>query len=435
MPSDPLILISADCHAGPPVAQFRPYLDPGLEDEFDAFLVAREAWRTEQNRSMGLKDDGELVHALFGEDMVDSYEGQEAVGVGGCTGVWDSDRRILELEQEGIVAEVIFPDFQNSNEPPWGAAFPFPDTSSALRLAGARAYNRWLTDFCSLLPGRRAGLAVVQPLDVEAAVAEVHWARSAGLAGIMLPTGDTELPSYFDPRYDPLWAACVDAGFPVTVHSGGTPWQGHGLAAMWSTKMEFLWWCRRPLWQFIFGAVFERFPSLELAFTEQGADWIPSTLERLDEQYRSPFERAITEVLTKSPSQYWADNCHVGASFISRGEALIRDQIGVGRIMWGSDYPHIEGTWPRTGQALRDALTGCTEAEVRAMTGETAARVYHLDLDRLAPLARRIGPSVDDIVTPEASPAVVYDPVDYAMGRVSTKETTRRLLAAMAPPA
>jgi predicted TIM-barrel fold metal-dependent hydrolase len=427
-------LVSADCHAGPPVADFGPYVDPDHREEFGRFLAARAEWRAEQNRSMGLKEDGELVHALFGEDMVDSYEGQEAVTLGGCTGVFDSDRRTAELEQEGIVAEVIFPDFQNSNEPPWGAAFPFPGATPELRLAGARAYNRWLADFCSLLPGRRAGLAIIQPYDLDDAVADVRWAREAGLSGVMLPTGDAELPPYHDPRYGPLWAACADQDLTLTVHSGGTPWEGYGGAAMWSSKIEFLWWCRRPLWQIIFGGVFEDYPSLRLAFTEQGADWIPSTLSRLDEQYRSPFERGIRERLSKSPSEYWASNCYVGASFMSRGECDIRDQIGVGRIMWGSDYPHIEGTWPHSIETLRDAVVGCTEAEVRAMVGQTAAAVYGFDLDRLAEVADRIGPPVDQVVSPFSPPAVVYDPVDYAMGRVSTKETARRILAAMAPP-
>ena len=192
-------------------------------------------------------------------------------------------------------------------------------------------------------------MAIVQPHDIDVAVREVDWVRQAGLASVMLPTGDFDLPSYSDRRFDPLWAACVDTGLPVTFHSGGTPWEGDSPQAMWVTKVEFMWWARRPLWQLIFGGVFERFPDLRVAFTEQGADWIPSMLERLDAQYHSPFERGIEEhLLRRSPSGYWANNCYVGASFMSRGECAIRDEIGVGRIMWGADYPHIEGTWPHS---------------------------------------------------------------------------------------
>src|SRR3954465_10044412 len=195
-----LILISADGHAGPPIAEFRPYVDAGLRDEFEDFLVAREAWRAERNRSMGLNEGDELVHALFGEQMVQLYTNQDAVSSGGCTGSSASDRRNAELEKEGIVAEVLFADFQNSNEPPWGAAFPFPGTNARLRHAGAQIFNRWLADFCAPLPGcgarRRGGGpggAGVQPLDIGVAVDEVLWVREAALASVMLPTGDNEL--------------------------------------------------------------------------------------------------------------------------------------------------------------------------------------------------------------------------------------------------
>jgi predicted TIM-barrel fold metal-dependent hydrolase len=428
-----LVLISADGHAGPPIAQYRPYVDPEFVDEFDRFVHAREEWRRSRNTSMGLNPDGELVDALFGEEMVELYGGQEAVSSGGRTGVYDSDRRNAELEREGIVAEILFADFQNSNEPPWGAAFPFPDTNAQLRLAGARTFNRWLADFCSLLPGRRGGVALVPPHDIDVAVAEVGWVERAGLASVMLPTGDFELPSYHHRRYDPLWAACVDHNLPITFHSGGTPWEGYGHHAMWVTKMEFMWWARRPLWQMVFGGVFERFPDLKVVFTEQGADWIPSMLDRMDEQYNSPFERGITDVLRKSPSGYWASNCYVGASFMSRGECAVRDRIGVDRILWGADFPHIEGTWPHTLDAMRDAFNGCTRDEVRAMTSTNAAEVYGFDLDRLRPIAEKVSPLLDDIVTEPTDPVVTYDPVDYALGKVSGMETGRRLMSTIVP--
>jgi predicted TIM-barrel fold metal-dependent hydrolase len=429
--SEHLVLISADGHAGPPFTTYAEYVDPELRDEFARFVGQREAWRAERNRSMGLPEDDELVHALFGAEMVELYTAQEAVSSGGCSGVFDSARRATELEKEGIVGEVLFADFQNSNEPPWGAAFPYPDTTPGERRAGALAFDRWLAEFCAELPGRRAGVGIVQPHDIDLAVRDVHTIAASGLASVMLPTGANDLPPYQDPRYDPLWRACVDDGLPVTFHSGGIPWQGYGPEAMWVSKFELMWWARRPLWQLIFGGVFERHPELRVVFTEQGADWIPSTLQRLDEQYHSPFERDITEKLRKTPTGYWRSNCYVGASFMSRAECDIRDEIGVDRIMWGADYPHIEGTWPHSLDALREACAGCTAEELRMMGGETAADVYGFDLDALRPVAERVGPRVDELVTPASPPAATYSPVDYALGKVSGKETGRRLFTSM----
>ncbi len=431
--NDRLTIISADGHAGPPIADYAPYVDPEWRDEFARFVDERETWRANRNIAMGLAPGAELVDALFGEAMVAMYDAQEAVASGGRRGVYDSDRRNQELEREGIVAEVLFGDFQNSNEPPWGAAFPYPGTSPVLRVAGARAFNRWLADFCSQLPGRRAGVAIVQPHDMDAAVREVQWIREAGLASVMLPTGDFDLRSYSDPKFDPLWAACVDQGLPVTFHSGGTPWEGDTSEAMWVTKVEFMWWARRPLWQLIFGGVFERFPGLRVAFTEQGADWIPSLLDRFEGQYASPFERGITEKLRRSPRGYWAHNCYVGASFMSRGECDVREQIGVDRIMWGADFPHIEGTWPRTLDAMRDAFNGCTLDEVTLMTSRTTAEVYGFDLPKLTELGAKIGPLVTDVVTAYTPPVATYEAVDYALGNVSGLESARRLMATYAP--
>jgi hypothetical protein len=200
---------------------------------------------------------------------------------------------------------------------------------------------------------------------------------------------------------------------------------------MWVSKFELMWWARRPLWQMIFGGVFERFPRLRVAFTEQGADWIPSMLERLDAQYGSPFERGITELLTKTPTGYWRSSCYVGASFMSRAECEIRHEIGVDRIMWGADYPHIEGTWPHSLAALREACAGCSADEIRMMVGTTAADVYGFDLDALQAVADRVGPRVDELVTPPSAPPATYSAVDYALGNVSGKETGRRLFASM----
>jgi hypothetical protein len=190
-------------------------------------------------------------------------------------------------------------------------------------------------------------------------------------------------------------------------------------------------WARRPLWELIRGGVFERFPDLRVAFTEQGADWIPSMLGRLDERYHSPFVRGITDHLSLSPSGYWARNCFVGASFMSRAECAMHDWIGIDRIRWGADYPRIEGTWPHSQAALLKACNGCTAEEIRLMASETAAKVYGFDLAALRPHADRVGPEFDSLVTPPVPAPVTYPEVDYALGKVSGMESGRRLMASM----
>jgi hypothetical protein len=99
--------------------------------------------------------------------------------------------------------------------------------------------------------------------------------------------------------------------------------------------------------------------------------------------------------------------------------------------MWGADYPHIEGTWPHSLDALRDACNGCTAEEIRLMTSTTVADVYGFDLDALRPHAERVGPELDSLVTPETPAPVTYPEVDYALGKVSGMESGRRLMGAM----
>src|SRR5262249_55150993 len=142
------------------------------------------------------------------------------------------------------------------------------------------------------------------------------------------------------------------------------------------TLAETDFFSRRTLWFLIFAGVFERFPRLNLAVTEQRAHWVPSLLADLDSIYRWPRSSRLREQLPRLPSEYFATNCYVGASFFSRPECSMRDRTGVDRIMWGSDYPHTEGTWPWTGESLRWTFEGVDEDELRQMLGGNAIACY-----------------------------------------------------------
>jgi predicted TIM-barrel fold metal-dependent hydrolase len=103
--------------------------------------------------------------------------------------------------------------------------------------------------------------------------------------------------------------------------------------------------------------------------------------------------------LKMKPSEYFHRNVFLGASCMPRREAELRHQIGVPNIMWGSDYPHPEGTWPHTREQMRETFTGLPEGELRAMLGGNAVRVYGFDAEALARVARRIGPRLEDFAS------------------------------------
>jgi hypothetical protein len=151
---------------------------------------------------------------------------------------------------------------------------------------------------------------------------------------------------------------------------------------------------RRPMWQMMLGGVFDRHPNLKYVPTEIRMDWIPATLRHLDEIYDK--NRADLPAKRK-PSEYWRSNCLVGASFIHKAEVEMRHEIGVETIAFGRDYPHPESTWPHTREWLRDAFDGVPDDELRLMLGENAIRFFGLDRERLAEIARRIGPTIEEI--------------------------------------
>jgi predicted TIM-barrel fold metal-dependent hydrolase len=383
---DRYTVISADGHGGGAIADYRPYLPASVLDRFDA-------WR-----------------ATFANPD-DDLEGDDAARN------WDSDRRLAELEADGVVAEVIFPNTIPPFFPQASLVHQPPAADAgdlALRWEGLRAHNRWLADFCAAAPGRRAGIAQILLHDVDEAVAEVRWAADAGLTGGVLLPGTppgSGLPPLYAPDYEPLWQVCEDLGLTVNHHTGSaSPDYGDYPEAKVMFLVEATWWAHRALWQLVYSGVMERHPTLQFAFTEQGTAWLPEQLATLDAyavrmssaegSQEQIFGADVMSRLSLKPSEYWARQCHVGASFIRRHEVALRSAVGVGRIMWGNDFPHREGCWPWSHEHLRLAFGGVPVDEVAAMVGGNAARVYGFDLDALAPVAARVGPLVDEVARP-----------------------------------
>jgi predicted TIM-barrel fold metal-dependent hydrolase len=172
---------------------------------------------------------------------------------------------------------------------------------------------------------------------------------------------------------------------------------------------------RRPLLFLLLSGVFERFPRLRFVMTEQGCAWLPPVLDQLDHILRGVKDNgAIGElrfkpehVLPRTAREYAEQNLWMGVSFPVRADLEVaRTTLGLDKFMWGSDYPHDEGTYPYTVETLRQLFHDWPEADVRRILGENAAGLYGFDLDALAPHAARFGPKVADVARPlDALPA------------------------------
>ena len=380
--SRPYITITADTHAGASVQAYREYLDAKAQAEFDE-------WRA-------------------------GYSNPSRGHIGGKkTKNWDSAERQADLEADGVVAEVIFP---NTVPPFYKRAFhvsppPQPDQYARWR-AGTQAHNRWLADFCAEAPTRRAGIGLIHLNDVDDAIEDVQWIAKNGLrGGVLLPLpspSDVHLKPLYHPDYDRLWAVIQDCGLVLNQHSGqGSPNYGdaQGADALWVLEMPF--YVQRGFCQLIMGGVFERFPGLRYILTESGCAWAPGLLKSLDGIFAGmkmgmmgEVDYSKSKILSEPPSFYAKRNCWYGASFPSPRDIQGRDVVGVDRVLWGNDYPHYEGCYPHSRENMRWAFEGVREEEVRMMLGENAAALYGFDLGVLQREGEALGITPDLVEEP-----------------------------------
>jgi hypothetical protein len=115
------------------------------------------------------------------------------------------------------------------------------------------------------------------------------------------------------------------------------------------------------------------------------------------------------DVLPEAPSFYAKRNCYYGASFPGRNEIDGRYELGVDHVLWGSDYPHLEGTYPDSRMAMRAAFYDLPEDEVRAMLGGNAAKLYNFDMEALKPLAAKLAVMPKDVAKPLSADEIPED--------------------------
>jgi predicted TIM-barrel fold metal-dependent hydrolase len=174
--------------------------------------------------------------------------------------------------------------------------------------------------------------------------------------------------------------------------------------------LEIPFYSQRPLVQLMVSGVFERFPRLKFVTTELGAAWVPDLLRMLDMFMGAvrggqlgEFRYTEDQAPQKTATEYFHQNCWVGVSMAGPADVAVRDVVGIDRFMWGSDYPHDEGTYPNTTKSLRRAFRDIEQDEVRRMLAGNAAALYGFDLDKLAPLAAEHGPLVSEVHRPRSS--------------------------------
>ncbi|HEY5096894.1 MAG TPA: amidohydrolase family protein [Acidimicrobiales bacterium] len=414
----PYVVVSADAHAAPDTLdEFLSYVDPAHREEVAAFGdLSAVAIPMFGGVDPGEIEDADTVRAVATRRLagmgVDTEAAAEWLALYGEEWVFPSDaggRRLAYLEDQGIHAEVVFPGpvLAGGLSP---AMYLGGHSSKNLEVVwpALHAYDRWLAEFCAAAPGRRTGCIPIDLHDMDRAVEEIAWARAHGLhGGIMLPAMSlrTGLPGYADAYYEPLWSACEDHDIVVNLHTGasGTATDAKQLYddehGGFLGLYEVFVFTRRPLWFMIFGGVFDRHPKLRVVVTENGVQWLPSLVRDMESFFDTHGGAPVRSYLARRPSEYFDEHVFLGGSLMNHSDALMREEIGVDRLMWGADYPHLEGAAPVHRLVLRQVFGGMPEEDLRRILGLNACRVFGFDRAQLQEVADRVGPTVADLST------------------------------------
>jgi predicted TIM-barrel fold metal-dependent hydrolase len=288
------------------------------------------------------------------------------------------------MDQDGIDAAVLF------------GGGPLGTSNMQLYRASFGAYNRWLADFCQHAPKRFVGVGYVSMEDVDEAITMMRDFVRRGLKAVNIPafpmgklgalnstdvqtlalTGDVNSErSYADPEFDPFWKAVCDLGIPVTIHLGGRPVRFTNPKFFLSDMLMSKFGMGEPIAIMIYGGVFQRFPDLKLVSVESGVGWFAFAANYMDETWRKQ-RYWVKSVLEREPSYFWERNIY-GSFIHDRAGIQMRHLAGAGNIMWSSDYPHSETTFPESRQTIERLFEGVPKEERDMITGGRAKALYH----------------------------------------------------------
>jgi predicted TIM-barrel fold metal-dependent hydrolase len=306
------------------------------------------------------------------------FEAPEKITFGGSyqqvrAGGWDPHAHVDDMKLDGVSGAVLYPS---------NGLFFFRIPDRALLSAIFRSYNDWLAEFCRAFPKQLKGIAMVNVDDPQEGVKELERTVKLGLVGAMIAVSPLPDRPYSLPDYDPFWAAAQDLRMPISLHTA-TQRPGPGVptldnATQTATQRASIdHWVRTSLADMLFAGVFERYPQLQVAAVEFELSWVPYFLRMIDYVYLERQQQATYRFKDHMrPSDFFRRQIWLSFQEDDLGIQW-RHLIGVDRLMWGSDYPHAESTWPKSQEILDRILTGVADEERAQIAGGNVARLYN----------------------------------------------------------
>ncbi len=363
--------ISADSHVVEPANLWTTRMDRRFRDRAPHFEHGAQGdhWVVEGLNSLPIGLFGPMVNEKA-QGGIDE-RGQERRHEETRPGANNPEARIVDQNLDHVEAEMVYPGVCLT-------LFGIPDAEYQRECI--RVYNDWLAEFCGGDAKRLLGSGML-PMrgPVEWAIEEAQRCAKMGLRSLMIPAVK-RTPSYHEPTFDKLWAALQEVSLPIGVHSGaddeplaietGIPLH----AQVCDNKMFMM---QRSLALLITSAVPQRFPKLRFVIVEGGIGWIAAQLRFMDHWWED-HHRWMQPKLTEPPTFYFQRQ--FWATFEDdRPGILTRHLLNVDRLMWGSDYPHTEGTFPFSLDRIRKDFFDVPEDETRRMVHDNAAALYGID--------------------------------------------------------
>lgn len=371
-------VVSADCHVNEPNDVWSARVDAKYHERLPRIKVdeqkrkwfvaegirpsrIREVPRDESVPIAEFVDKGDRPH-------LDRTRGAMFQDQGGITA-----DRYRDMDYDGIDAEIVFPNKGLVN---WQSSDP------ELNTVMCHAWNLWAYESFGGHT-RSFPAACVAPADIPSAVKEIEWAAKHGFKSIMLPPLLKNGAGYNLPEYDPIWAAACDANMPVLFHAGtgkdprGATGNGGAIINYVVHAMNTV---VQPTVELCASGVFDRYPKLKFATIEAGAGWVPYTLHAMDFG-NIAHNFWVMPKLKYKPSEYYLMHGHSSFETDPIGVEL-RHRMGVDNLLWGNDYPHIEGCWPHSEEQLQIWGKGLTKEEITKIIGLNSARLFNIEVPK-----------------------------------------------------
>ena len=284
--------------------------------------------------------------------------------------------RVKDQETDGVQGEVIYGVL--------GVTTGFSDAQGGMSdpevvTATYDIYNQWVAEFCKAAPRRFRALACIPCHDPEVAAQRLRKAAEMGLKGAELSVSHTARPIY-QREWDVLWAAAAECRMPISFHATGLPFRGPEGPVDQDTELVArglyytLFQLSGPefLASIILSGACDRHPEFKFVLGEAGVGWIPYVLHRMDMEYE---DRLFDLGLSMKPSDFWRRQGYTTFQDEPLRPELVR-AVGEDNILWGSDYPHPEGTWPESQTLIEGCLGHLDERVRRKLVCENAGSLY-----------------------------------------------------------